>query len=116
MTLTFASRKIKGQFEAALIVDNRFQGVGKGQSALELLTQLLAPYLDIEQKDGADLAVNLTIRTADEVEDDHARDARAKQIAEAKAANEQLTALVEGQKKTLELQAALKKGETGAQS
>ena len=85
MNIQFATKKVDSGYEAALIIDGKFKRSGAAPSVSDLFVKLCGPILAVDQRDGAEVAVNVTIMTAEEVERMDLREARARQTAEADA-------------------------------
>lgn len=108
--MQFATRKIGGVYEAALIVDGKFNRTGRGESLLDLFNQLCGPALTAEQQDGAEITVAVNVSTAEDVDRDRAEENLARQRAAAEREMQSLDALVEMQEKIRARRRALTNG------
>lgn len=95
MQIQFATKKVDSGYEAALIIDGKFKRSGAAASVTDLFVKLCGPILAMDQRDGAEVAVNVAILTADESDRQDAREARARQTAEAEAEAAELEKLNE---------------------
>lgn len=101
MQIQFATKKVMGAYEVAVIVDGKFKRSGAGQDVLVLLTKLVGPIIASVDGEGTEIAVNIAALTAAEVEREEARDQRVRQTQQAEAeaqAIERLTAAVKREK------------------
>lgn len=81
------------KYEAALIVDNKFQHTGEGDDLYEAVVPLMAPFFGSDHADGIEAAVEFSLLTPDEVARAIRREARQRQTAEAAAEAAELEAL-----------------------
>lgn len=93
MQIQFLTRKTEGQYEAALIVDNKFRRSASSRSVTDLMTKLLGPLLSQEQEEGTEIAVSVGILTAAEVARAESREDRARKTAESEAEAAELARL-----------------------
>jgi hypothetical protein len=92
MNLTVAMRKVDGQYEGALIIDQKFTRSTSSKSANDLVSRLLGPILSAEQEDGAEIALNVAILTVAEVRRVEDRQNQARETEEALAEAKSLEA------------------------
>jgi hypothetical protein len=105
MRIQFATKRVDGQYEAALIVDNKFSRSGSGKSITDLFVKLAGPVLAAVQEEGTEIAVDVGIMTPVEAARQLAREQRAQATREAEEEAkeiEALTAAVEREKKARE--------------
>jgi len=99
--IQFATMRVDGGYEAALIVDGKFKRSGTSKSVTDLFVKLVGPILAVNQEDGTEIAVNVALLTAAEsarIETRARREAQASE-AEAEATEiERLTAAVKREK------------------
>jgi len=67
MQATVAAKKIDGKWEAALINEGRFGRSFVGKSIAEIVTKAISPMLAVDLADGAEIAVNVAILTAEDI-------------------------------------------------
>lgn len=99
MQIVLAIKRVDKVHEAALIIDNKFTRSATSASASDLLTRLLGPVLSIDRGDGVEIAINVAILTAAEVERMEARVTRERKIDEARQEAEQLETLNQARKR-----------------
>jgi len=83
--MQFATKRVNGNYEVALIVDGSFQRSGVGPDVLALLNKLAGPIMSSLDGDGVEVVVNITAMSAIEVVRANLRLARQRAIAEAEA-------------------------------
>ena len=114
MQIQFATRKCDGGFEAALIVDGKFQRSGSSRSVMDLFSKLCGPLLAVEQNDGAEIAVNITILSAAEASREELRMQRARQASEAEQEANEIEKLTKALTREAEARATALSGVGGA--
>lgn len=101
MQLQFATKKVDGAYEVALLVDGLFKRSAVGKDIMPLLTKLVAPIIASKEAEGTEIGVTIGILTASEVAREEARQERIRQTKEAEqeaAEIEALTAAVKREK------------------
>jgi hypothetical protein len=99
MQIQFATKKVDGAYEVALLVDGMFKRSGVGKDVLALLTKLVGPILASKQDEGTEVAVNIGILTAAEVAREETRQERKRQTQEAEQEAQEIAALTAATKK-----------------
>lgn len=99
MQIQFATKKVDGVYEVALIVDGKFQRSGSGKDVLQLLSRLAGPVLATKQEDGSEVVVTIAISTAAEVARAERSAERQRETAAAEQEATELTRLNEAQVK-----------------
>lgn len=105
MQITFATKKIDGQYEAALVIDNKFTRAASGRSLTDLLLKLIGPILSQDMQDGTEVSVRTEIATPAEIERINASEKRERETAQANAEAaeiEKLTLAVQREKSARE--------------
>lgn len=93
MNLTVAIKKNDGQYEAALVHENKFTRSATSKSITDLFTKLAGPLLAAPQEDGAEVAITVNVLTKAEVDREDRRNARARETAAADQEAKELEAL-----------------------
>jgi hypothetical protein len=64
MKIQFVTKKVDGQFEAATIVDGRFDHAATADSIAKVFSKLVGPFLTMQQEEGTEVAVEVNILSA----------------------------------------------------
>jgi hypothetical protein len=99
MQIQFVTKKVDGAYEVALLVDGMFKRSGVGPDVLALLVKLVGPIIKSRQDEGTEVAVNIGVLTAAEVERGEARQERDRATREAAQEAQEIAALTEAVKK-----------------
>lgn len=83
MQIHFATKKVDGAYEVALMVDGMFKRSAIGKDVLSLLNKLVGPIITSKEAEGVEIAVSIGILTAAEVAREEARQDRARQTKDA---------------------------------
>jgi hypothetical protein len=93
MQIVIAAKKLEGAYEAALLVDQKFNRSKTSKSLNDVVMKLLAPIFSIEREDGTEVAVSVAILTAAEVLRAEERERQQRELAETTAEAERLEQL-----------------------
>jgi hypothetical protein len=61
--IQFATTRVDGGYDAALIVDGKFRRSGTSKSVTDLFVKLVGPILSAYQEDGTEIIITVGIET-----------------------------------------------------
>jgi len=104
--IQFATKRVDGAYEVALLVDGLFKRSAVGKDVLALLAKLVSPIIASKEGEGTEIGVNIGILTATEAAREEARQERQRQTKEAEAEAQEIERLTAAVKREKEARAA----------